>query len=371
MIKVIDIVYHCHQEFSDPEKMLDKHRPAFGFSAFADPILDIGFVQHLNYTGVKKINGLQHAFFKSRNKFWWIPFATHRYIKKQEPDIVIIEGLLFPLQLIALKYMLGKKCKFIARHHGEKPFNGIKKLIQQWADKYIHAYLFTSYNNAAEWIPGVIKDTTKCVEVLEASTHFTRKCLQKSQAVTKMCGKNNFLWVGRLISGKDPFTVLSAFNFYAGHQPDARLYMIYQDEQLLDDVKKIIAASDALQQTVILAGSVENKDLPDWYSAANFFISGSHREAAGYALLEAMACGCIPLVTRIPAFEKITANGKYGFLYTPGDVNGLATLLSNLNNIDIDDRRLETERYFREQLSLKKIAADISAICIQLYSVER
>jgi len=371
MIKVVDIVYHCHHECSDPAKMLDKHQPAFGFSAFVDPILDIRFVKHLNYTGVKKINGLQHAFFKSRNKFWWIPFTTHRYIKKQEPDIVIIEGLLFPLQLVALKYMLGKKCKFVARHHGEKPFTGIKGIVQRWADKYIHAYLFTSYSNAAEWIPGVIKNGAKCVEVLEASTCFTRKCLQKSQAVTKICGRNNFLWVGRLIAGKDPFTVLSAFNLYARHQPDARLYIIYQDDQLLGDVKKIIAASDTLQQTVILAGSVENKDLADWYSSANFFISGSRREAAGYALLEAMACGCIPLVTRIASFEKITANGKYGFLYAPGDVNGLTTLLNSLNNIDVDAYRLQTERYFTEQLSFKKIAADISALCIQLNSVER
>jgi len=370
MIKVIDIVYHHHQEFSDPEKMLEKHRPAFGFSAFTESLLDIQFVKHLNYKGVTTINGSLYAFFKSRNRFWWIPFTTHRYIKKQKPDIIIIEGLLFPLQLIALTFLLGKNCKFIVRHHGEKPLTGIKGFIQQRADKYIHTYLFTSRNNAAEWIPKIIKDVTKCVEVLEASTHFTRKCLEKSQAATKMSGRNNFLWVGRLITGKDPFTVLTAFGCYAQSQPDARLYMIYQDEQLLAGVKKMIAQSDILQQTVTLTGRVENSDLPDWYSAANFFISGSHREAAGYALLEAMACGCISLVTRIPAFEKITDNGKYGFLYSPGDIKGLTALLKNLNNIDVDAYRQQIEKHFNGQLSFKKIAADISALCMQLHSVK-
>lgn len=371
MIKLVDVVYYYHPGFTTVQPLLDKQQPAFGFTDFINPSLDIQFVKHLNYTGLEKIHGRLYAFFKSRNRFWWIPFATHRYIKQQNPDIVMIEGLLFPLQLVFLRLALGKNCRFIARHHGEKPFRGIKGALQKLADKYIDAYVFTSYNNAADWVHKVIKDSNKCVEVLEASTYFSRKEKLKSQNITGITGLYNFLWVGRLISDKDPFTVLKAFEKYTLLQPDARLYMIYQDDNLLADVKKIISQSKILGQAVTLVGKVNNTDLADWYSAANFFISGSYREAAGYAILEAMACGCIPIVTTIPSFEKITENGKYGFLYMPGDVYALTTLLVAVNQINIDAYRLKIENYFKENLGFKKIAADIFDLCTQLHSIQR
>jgi glycosyltransferase involved in cell wall biosynthesis len=370
MIKVVDVVYHCHHEFNSPQQVIEIQKPAFGFADFVHPILNIQFVKHLNYTGTKKINGLQYTFFKSRNRFWYIPFATHRYIKKQDPGIVMIEGLLFPIQIILLKFSLKKKCKIIARHHGERPFKGIKGFFQRLADKYIDVYLFTSFNNADEWKGSVIKYVSKCAEVLEASTYFKRKEFIKSQTVTGVNGSYNFLWVGRLIAGKDPFTVLAAFEKYASQQTCARLFMIYQENDLLEDVKKIISGSKTLQQSVKLVGKTDNTNLVDWYSAANFFIAGSHREAAGYAILEAMACGCIPVVTAIPSFTKITANGKYGFLYPKGDADALTSLLLSFNDINIEAKRLDIENHFTEQLSFKKIAADISNLCLQLYSVQ-
>ncbi|MEP6750409.1 MAG: glycosyltransferase family 4 protein, partial [Bacteroidota bacterium] len=276
-----------------------------------------------------------------------------------------------PLQLIFLKFSVGKRCKFIVRHHGENPFRGIKGLFQKFADQYIDSYLFTSFNNAAEWKNVVIKDPGKCVEILEASTNFSRQELLKSQAITGVTGMYNFLWVGRLIKGKDPFTVLAAFDQYARQQPDARLYMIYQDEELLGDIKKIISQNKRLGQAVKLIGKIDNKDLAYWYSAANFYISGSHSEAAGYAVLEAMACGCIPVVTSIPSFVKMTHNGDYGFLYSPGDAIGLAALLKNLVNVNIEAYRSKVENYFREHLSFKNIAADIISLCKELYSKQR
>lgn len=371
MIKMVDIVYYCHEKSARPQEVLDIHAPAFGFAGFIEPLMDVQFIKHLDYTGIQKINRLNYAFFKSRNRFWYIPFTTHRYIKKQQPDIVLVEGLLFPLQLICLKLALGKRCRFIARHHGEKPFKGIKLFFQKIADRYTDAYLFTSYNNATEWINTCIKEPVKCREVLEASTWFSRKEKLKSQAITGMTGEYNFLWVGRLIDGKDPFTVLNAFEKYASANTSARLYMIYQDDALLADIKKLIAQSETLTHAVKLVGKVDNRELADWYSAANFFISGSHAEAAGYALLEAMACGCIPVVTAIPSFVKMTDNGKYGYVYPVADADALSKILCALNTINIESQRQETEDWFRENLGFKNIAARIFDVCTRLYSIKR
>jgi glycosyltransferase involved in cell wall biosynthesis len=121
-----------------------------------------------------------------------------------------------------------------------------------------------------------------------------------------------------------------------------------------------------LEEAVKLIGKVEHEKLIDWYSAINFYISGSWEEGSGYALLEAMACGCIPVITSIPSFNKITENGKYGYLYPPGDSESLARLLENLSGIDIDAERTRIENYFQENLSFKSIAENLNQVFAQL-----
>jgi len=114
MIKVVDIVYHHHSEFNKPLQVLEKHAPSLGFADFIQKSIQFIFVKHLNYNGVEYINGKAYAFFRGGNRFWHIPFKTHRYIRSQHPDIVLVEGLIFPLQLMLLKWMLNKNCRIIS-----------------------------------------------------------------------------------------------------------------------------------------------------------------------------------------------------------------------------------------------------------------
>lgn len=371
MLRVVNLVYH-HQDCKNPEFLLPKHKPALGFAKFIDQRIDLQFVQHFNYQGAKIIDGINYTFFKSKNRFWYIPFNTHQYIKSQQPDVVIVEGLIFPLQLIPLKVLLGKHCKIIVQHHGEKPFSGIKLLCQKIADYFVDRYLFTALNNATAWIQkGVIKNANKIVEVLEASTDFKRLGKAESQVVTGMPGKLNFLWVGRLDANKDPVTVLKAFEKFAANRNHVNLYMIYNQENMLAYLQQMIAQSDVLNRAVKLIGKVDHNQLSQWYRAADFYISASHKEGSGYALLEAMACGCIPVVTNIPSFAKITANGKHGMLYTPGHFNELLTILESLENIDRIEYSNQVETHFKKQLSFKNIADDIVNVCHQLADVKR
>ena len=45
---------------------------------------------------------------------------------------------------------------------------------------------------------------------------------------------------------------------------------------------------------------------PPFFSAADLFVVGSHHEGSGYALMEACACGAVPVVTDIPTFRLLT-----------------------------------------------------------------
>jgi glycosyltransferase involved in cell wall biosynthesis len=367
MIKFIDLNYHTHSHLSDPEEVLELQKASIGFVEFIKEKLSIQLIKHMNYEGEKNINGVRYSFFKSRNKFWYIPFRTHTFIKKQQPDIVLIQGLIFPIQLISLRFQLGKRTKIIVQHHGEKPFGGIKKIFQKIADRFVSLYLFTSLENAEEFIKNkIIPGKNKCIDILEASTFYTQR--NKVQCRHKLCLRNSpiFLWVGRLNLNKDPFTVLNAFEKYLSFYPEARLFMIYQTEDLLQEIQKRLEESCLLKNSVILKGKVDHSELEMWFNAADFYISASHKEGSGYALIEAMACGCIPIVTSIPSFRKITCNGKFGFLFELRNAESLSKILLNLKSVDNEKISVSVVDHFNHSLSFKSIADDLFTICEKL-----
>lgn len=367
MIKIAELNYHCHTEFNRPEQAVEKHALSSGFIHFIKQRVELVLVKHLNYFGQSTIEDIRYAFFKSRNKFWYIPFSTHRFIKKEKPDVILVQGFVFVLQVMALRLLMGKNCIILVQHHGEKPFTGIKGFFQRCADRCINGYLFTAIGNADIWLSKkVISDKNKCFTILSASTNFTIRDKDVCKKITGINGEKNFIWVARLNSNKDPFTVLKGFELYCTVNPAARLYMIYQTEELLEYCKAMVAASPLLKQAVHLIGKKEHHELEDWYNAADFYISGSHSEGSGYALVEAMACGCVPVVTQIPSFTQITGSGKYGFLFEPGNITDLYQKLQDTDTINLQQYAQSVHEYSKTSLSYKAVADQIFQLASKL-----
>jgi hypothetical protein len=72
------------------------------------------------------------------------------------------------------------------------------------------------------------------------STSFKQEEKMQARLKTGMVGDPCFLWVGRLNSNKDPLTVLAAFEKYLQVNNHARLYMIYQQNDLEKEVINFI-----------------------------------------------------------------------------------------------------------------------------------
>jgi phosphatidylinositol alpha-mannosyltransferase len=60
------------------------------------------------------------------------------------------------------------------------------------------------------------------------------------------------------------------------------------------------------------------------------FVSASQIEGFGIALVEALALGIPYAASDIPAFREVTAGGVGGRLFPPGDVEALATCITEL-----------------------------------------
>jgi glycosyltransferase involved in cell wall biosynthesis len=139
--------------------------------------------------------------------------------------------------------------------------------------------------------------------------------------------------------------------------------MIYQSEHILAEVMDISTEfNDAIQ----LIGKIDHRQLQTWYNAADFFISGSHYEGSGIAACEAMSCGCIPVLTNIISFRRMTGPGKCGLLYEPGNAGDLLSALLKTNEMYIENEREKTLEQFRAELSFealsKKIETAINSI---------
>ena len=74
-----------------------------------------------------------------------------------------------------------------------------------------------------------------------------------------------------------------------------------------------------------------------------------------------MSCGCIPIVTDIPSFRKMTEE-KCGFLYRPGDDFELLKLLCATKDMDINAERKKVLEQFTNELSFEAITKKIGQI---------
>jgi len=327
-MRVVCTSYMNTPEYSDPEQWLDRISFYTGILEELAKKHHVESIEQINYSGSLERKGVKYHFLNFKKPKLYFPVSLHQYIKKLQPDIVFVNGLLFPLQVIQLRLALSKKTKIIAINHSEKPFTGIRKFLQQFSDRFIHCYFFTSKEMGTEWVQqGIIANTGKIIEVMEVSSSFGSMEKEKAVSRTGVTGSPVFLWVGRLDANKDPLTALRAFGAFIKQRPAAKLYMLYHTEELKQDIISLLEKDHLLKNAVEMIGKVAHEEMQYWYSSADFFVSASHYEGSGTAVCEAMSCGCVPLLTNIPSFRKMTGPGKCGLIYEPGDDAHLLKML--------------------------------------------
>ena len=358
-MRIVSTSYSKTEAFDDPLAWLKRIN-------FYTGILDelarknkVFSIERINYEGAYQQNGVQYHFIKLQKKVVRFPWRMHRLIKTFRPDVVLVNGLVFPLQIIQLRILLGNKIKIIVLHRAEKPFTGIKRSLQRLADGCIDAYLFTSLAFKEPWKKNI--DISKIHEIIQASSAFEITDKLNARKQTGITGNPVFLFVGRLDSNKDPLAVVGAFCEFLKQQPHARLYLIYQEGHLLQEVIDLIGSNET-GESIFLVGKVPHCQMQYWYNSAEFIISGSHYEGSGVSVSEAMSCGCIPIVTDIPSFRSMTGQGKCAFLFDPGNKEELLAALLKTREIDIEISKAKVLQQFRKELSFEAIANKINSI---------
>jgi glycosyltransferase involved in cell wall biosynthesis len=112
------------------------------------------------------------------------------------------------------------------------------------------------------------------------------------------------------------------------------------------------------------------RDVPLWLRAIDIFVLPSFSEAFSNSLLEAMACGCASIGSRVGGTPELTGEDERGLLFRSGDAADLATRLTLLIADAALRRRLgeRAARFARENLSMEVAARRTAAIYEKLLS---
>jgi glycosyltransferase involved in cell wall biosynthesis len=71
-------------------------------------------------------------------------------------------------------------------------------------------------------------------------------------------------------------------------------------------------------------GFVNQREIAEWYGAADLFVLPSDREPWGLAVNEAMAAGAVPIVSDTVGCAPDLVAGEVGWVYPTGDIGALA-----------------------------------------------
>jgi L-malate glycosyltransferase len=114
-----------------------------------------------------------------------------------------------------------------------------------------------------------------------------------------------------------PERVLRLFAQVAALKPEARL--VVANEGSLRPALERLAESPALAGRVSFVGRLGAEAQAAEYAQAQWFLSQPASDAVSVSVLEAMAHGCIPLLSSLPANAELVQHGQGGLLLADAD----------------------------------------------------
>ena len=249
-----------------------------------------------------------------------MPWRLAAAARELRPDVIHFNGLDFPLHARA---MGGAGAPVLVQDHASSPAGGHARM-RHWGLQKVAGAAFTSAEQGAAFkAAGRLPAATPIYEIPESSSAFAPGDRDDARRKSGVHGDPALLWVGHLDGNKDPLTILEAVRQALPRLPGLQLWCAFGSAVLLPAVQGLLGEDAHLAAHVHLLGRVAHAEIETLCRACDLFVLGSHHEGSGYALLEALACGLVPVVSDIPSFRSLTG-GAVGALVPPGDAEGFA-----------------------------------------------
>jgi glycosyltransferase involved in cell wall biosynthesis len=130
---------------------------------------------------------------------------------------------------------------------------------------------------------------------------------------------------------------------------------VHGTDALLPALERRLASDPLLALHVHLLGRVPHAHVEQLCRACDLFLTTSHQESSGYALIEALSCGLPPVVSDIAPFRAIVRDLAESRFAAAGDARAFAEGLISLALQAADQSRAAVRRHFDAQLAFPVI----------------
>ncbi|MGZ3460137.1 MAG: glycosyltransferase family 4 protein, partial [Archangium sp.] len=214
--------------------------------------------------------------------------------------------------------LLGQQVRLVYTRHGPFRPGGFTRLLTRYADQ-----LVTLNAQGAEWMGRPSHLVTHGVDLERFVPPVDRA---EAWRALGLGGRYGVGVVGRVRPNKGQGDFVEALRPLLGDFPEWKPVLVGLAKRA--DRAWAGKLRDSTGGALALAG--EQKNVVPWYQGLSILVHPSYGEAFSMVLVEAMACGCCPVVTRLPHVPAVIEHGRTGFLYEPGDVATLRELLAML-----------------------------------------
>jgi glycosyltransferase involved in cell wall biosynthesis len=146
--------------------------------------------------------------------------------------------------------------------------------------------------------------------------------------------RDGLLYVGRLVQDKGVQTLLQALAGLQARGLRPRLTLVGSGPA--EAMLKSLTRDLDLASQVEFRGALPNAELPDLYRRAQALVFPSllgprgEQEGMGLVPVEALACECAVIASRLAAVGEVVRDEETGLLFTPGDPAALAACIERM-----------------------------------------
>jgi len=290
-------------------------------------LLTIPFLVKSSPGGLKKI---PHEL-KRVTKIIFLSARTIRIFLKERPEIVHIHSPMYFL-IAAFAKLKGARC-YITYHGNEHALIYNNKIL----GRIFNSVFFKTFSLSSDILkygklfPKYSKKYIVIDNAVDSSVFFNKEIKRKKV----------ILAVGRLETQKDYPTLLASFSKVLQKHPHYKLKIVGSGQ--LEDNLRCLTRDLGISNSVKFLGQVPHDDLPDIYNESDVFVLSSLWEGFPKVLLEAMACGCKVVATRIDSAPRVLGP-DYQFLVNPGKQSDLTEKLISIIDHDNSLRYSYTDK---------------------------
>ncbi len=297
---------------------------------------------------------------RPRTLFEW-PRRLSQLLGKLRPDVLHFHGTQLHVSLAALRRALPAASALVVHYHGGSP---TRRRSARWLQRRnlrsARAVLFTTPGQASLFnAAGMLQSPDRAAMLIETSSDFRWMDRRTARSITGMHGRPVYLSAGRLHPVKDPLTTLRGFERIAETQREAQLYLYYVSDEMLPIMRAYVDARPMLRHAVHFRGRLPRVEMEVVFNSADIFLQASRREFSGCALLDAMACGVVPVVSELSSFRVIA--DQYGEYFPVGDAEALARRALDVGLDAVPARSEAVRGHFERELSFGAMAQKLEA----------